>query len=106
MTVTVRTYKRGWSRSGRATSTSDGVSSMSGSPHLEAHVLYAPLNEGAAAKAIQELAGHQSLSTTLRYMHLSPSARESAIQLLDGPTLGEGPQVGIRGDIVETGGAS
>jgi integrase len=62
--------------------------------------------KGAAAKAIQELAGHQSLSTTLRYMHLSPSARESAIQLLDGPTLGEGPQVGIRGDIVETGGAS
>ena len=30
--------------------------------------------KGAAAKAIQELAGHQSLSTKLRYMHLSPSA--------------------------------
>jgi integrase len=53
--------------------------------------------KGAPAKAIQELAGHQNLGTTLRYMHLSPAARESAIQLLDGPA-----QRGIRGDIVET----
>ena len=49
--------------------------------------------KGAPAKAIQELAGHQSLSTTLRYMHLSPSAREGAIRLLD---------VAIFGDILET----
>jgi integrase len=58
--------------------------------------------KGAPAKAIQELAGHQSLGTTLRYMHLSPSARESAIQLLDG-TSARGAQVGIFGDILETG---
>lgn len=38
---------------------------------------------GAPAKAIQELAGHQSLAMTLRYMHLSPSARDAAIRLLD-----------------------
>jgi integrase len=38
---------------------------------------------GAPARAIQELAGHQDLSTTQRYMHLSPSALESAIRLLD-----------------------
>jgi site-specific recombinase XerD len=38
---------------------------------------------GAPVKAIQELAGHESLTTTLRYMHLSPSAREQAIALLD-----------------------
>ena len=38
---------------------------------------------GAPAKAIQELAGHQSLSTTLRYMHLSPSALDAAIRLLN-----------------------
>jgi integrase len=50
---------------------------------------------GAPAKAIQELAGHQSLSTTLRYMHLSPAARESAIRLLDGAGH-------IFGEIVET----
>jgi integrase len=40
---------------------------------------------GAAAKAIQELAGHEDLSTTQRYMHFSPKGVESAIRLLDGP---------------------
>jgi len=39
----------------------------------------------ATAKQVQELAGHENLSTTLRYMHLSPEAVESAIQLLDQP---------------------
>jgi site-specific recombinase XerD len=29
---------------------------------------------GAPARAIQELAGHQDLATTQRYMHLSPAA--------------------------------
>ncbi len=52
----------------------------------------------APAKAIQELAGHQSLGTTLLYMHLSPAARESAIRLLDAP-----PNQGEIGDILETG---
>jgi hypothetical protein len=41
---------------------------------------------GARARAIQELAGHQDLSTTQRYMHLSPASLESAIRLLDGPS--------------------
>jgi site-specific recombinase XerD len=41
---------------------------------------------GAPARAIQELAGHQDLSTTQRYMHLSPASLEAAIRLLDGPT--------------------
>ena len=41
---------------------------------------------GAPARAIQELAGHQDLSTTQRYMHLSPAAIEGAIRLLDGPS--------------------
>ena len=40
---------------------------------------------GAPARAIQELAGHVDLSTTQRYMHLSPAAIEGAIRLLDGP---------------------
>ncbi|HEY7187266.1 MAG TPA: tyrosine-type recombinase/integrase [Vicinamibacterales bacterium] len=39
---------------------------------------------GAPARAIQELAGHQDLITTQRYMHLSPAALEGAIRLLDG----------------------
>jgi len=38
---------------------------------------------GAPARAIQELAGHQDLMTTERYMHLSPAALDSAIRLLD-----------------------
>jgi hypothetical protein len=38
---------------------------------------------GAAPKAIQELVGHATLSMTLRYMHLAPSALYEAIGLLD-----------------------
>lgn len=38
---------------------------------------------GAAARAIQELAGHQDLRTTQRYMHLSPASLEEAIRLLE-----------------------
>src|SRR4051812_46800448 len=34
---------------------------------------------GAPARAIQELAGHQELGTTQRYMHLSPTARDAAM---------------------------
>jgi integrase len=41
--------------------------------------------KGAPARAIQELAGHQDLSTTQRYMHLSPAAIEGAIRLLEAP---------------------
>jgi hypothetical protein len=37
----------------------------------------------APAKVIQELAGHVHLSTTMRYMHLSPGHKEQAIRLLD-----------------------
>jgi site-specific recombinase XerD len=33
--------------------------------------------QGAPAKAIQELAGHANLATTMRYMHLSPGAKEA-----------------------------
>jgi integrase len=52
---------------------------------------------GAGAKAIQELAGHSALSTTQRYMHLSPGAMEGAIRLLDQPA----PTYGV-GDILDT----
>ena len=45
---------------------------------------------GAPARAIQELAGHQDLTTTQRYMHLSPAAIEGAIRLLDTPGIPPG----------------
>ena len=38
---------------------------------------------GAPARTIQELAGHQDLGTTQRYMHLSPAALDAAIRLLE-----------------------
>jgi integrase len=52
---------------------------------------------GAPARAIQDLAGHKDLLTTQRYMHLSPTALESAIRLLDAPPVLRGS-----GDILET----
>ena len=55
-----------------------------GGLHILRHTFCSHLAmRGAPPKAIQELAGHENLTTTLRYMHLSPSAREGAIRLLD-----------------------
>ena len=55
-----------------------------GSLHKLRHTFCSHLAmRGAPPKAIQELAGHESLTTTLRYMHLSPSARDQAIDLLN-----------------------
>ena len=54
---------------------------------------------GAPARAIQELAGHQEIGTTQRYMHLTPAALDAAIRLLESPGVPSG-----RGDILETAG--
>lgn len=64
---------------------------------------------GAPARAIQELAGHKDLATTLRYMHLSPAVVEGAIRLLDQPAPFSRSQVHAsgteeRGEIVEAAG--
>ena len=63
--------------------------------HVLRHTFCSHLaTRGAPTRAIQELAGHQEIATTQRYMHLSPAAIESAIRLLD-------PGV-ARGNIVAT----
>jgi integrase len=56
-------------------------------PHTLRHTFCSHLAmRGAPALAIKNLAGHSALATTERYMHLSPSALENAIQLLEAPT--------------------
>lgn len=61
-------------------------------PHVLRHTFCSHLAmRGAAPKAIQELAGHSTLTMTLRYMHLAPSALREAIGLLDlGQPVGTG----------------
>ena len=68
-------------------------------PHVLRHTFCSHLAmRGAPARAIQELAGHHDLTTTQRYMHLSPAALEHAIQLLDRPASAKN-----FGDVGETG---
>ena len=38
---------------------------------------------GAAPRAIQELAGHRHITTTMKYTHLAPSQLHEAVGLLD-----------------------
>ena len=52
---------------------------------------------GVPTRAIQELAGHKDLSTTQRYMRLSPAALDAAIKLLETGTE-------VRGEMVEAAG--
>jgi integrase len=59
---------------------------------------------GAPAKAIQELAGHADLTMTMRYMHLSPGERDSAIGLLERKTAEAARERGVDGDQTETAG--
>jgi integrase len=67
-------------------------------PHMLRHTFCSHLAmRGVPVRAIQELAGHQHLSTTQRYMHLSPVAIESAIR-----TLEQRSSIATCGDIVET----
>jgi site-specific recombinase XerC len=67
-------------------------------PHMLRHTFCSHLAmRGAPAQAIQELAGHQDLTTTQRYMHLSPAALDNAIRLLESPGMPHS-----FGDIVET----
>jgi integrase len=53
--------------------------------------------KGVPARTIQALAGHASITTTQRYMHLSPRALEEGIRALEGAEFVAG-----RGNIVAT----
>jgi integrase len=65
----------------RAKLSQDGV-------HILRHTFCSYLAmRGAPPRAIQELAGHRELGVTQRYMHLSPAALDSAIRLLDQPSV-------------------
>jgi integrase len=58
--------------------------------HILRHTFCSQLaTRNAPMKAIQELAGHADLSTTMRYMHLSPASRDGAIKLLERGDSGE-----------------
>lgn len=74
------------------------------SPHCLRHTFCSHLAmRGAPVRSIQELAGHSDLKTTQRYMHLTPTALETAIRLLEQPAPGSrGSLDAGRGDVVET----
>ena len=62
---------------------------MTGGLHILRHTFCSRLAmAGAPTLAIKELAGHTSVSTTMRYMHLSPSAKSAAIELLNAEVRG------------------
>lgn len=57
-----------------------------GKIHILRHTFCSRLAmRGVPVKAIQELAGHAALSTTMRYLHLSPAVRREAIRALESP---------------------
>lgn len=71
---------------------------VTGGIHILRHTFCSRLAmAGAPALAIKELAGHQSLATTQRYMHLSPKAKENAVKLLEGVRFDR-----TSGEIMET----
>jgi integrase len=54
--------------------------------HVLRHTFRSHLaTRGGTERAVQTLAGHRHLTTTERYMHLSPTAIDQTIRLLDPP---------------------
>jgi integrase len=71
---------------------------ITGRIHILRHTFCTRLAAASATiMEIKELAGHSTIQTTMKYMHLSPSSRRKAIQRLE---LLDESQVG---DILETG---
>jgi len=70
-------------------------------PHVLRHTFCSHLAmAGKPTRVIQELAGHQSITTTERYMHLAPAAARSAIEGLTRPSnwrhIGDGPSAVVQ----------
>jgi integrase len=87
--VTDRIVQRWYSQTQRAA----GLE-VTGGIHRLRHTFCSMLAaEGALPGEIQKLAGHKSITTTMRYMHLSPTRLDAAIGLLDralrAPEVGE-----------------
>lgn len=82
-----------------------GITKTSGALHVLRHTFCSHLAmRGAPATSIQKLAGHKSLTTTLRYMHLAEGELERAIRMLgrgDGKQTSDG-RLQTAGDGVET----
>ncbi len=92
-------YRTLWKQFRRVQARAD-IRVVKGNLHVLRHTFCSHLAmKGAPARAIQELAGHLHLSTTERYMHLSPQARDGAIRLLNARHV----EAANFGDIVETG---
>jgi Phage integrase family len=77
---------------------------VTGGIHILRHTFCSRLAmAGATPVAIGTMAGHASLSTTQRYLHLSPAAMDQAIALLDaGADLKASPEAQDSGESVET----
>ncbi|PWU08793.1 MAG: site-specific integrase [Verrucomicrobia bacterium] len=76
----------------------DGSLPVTGHIHRLRHTFVSHLAmRGAPARAIQELAGHADLVTTMRYMHLSPASLKQAIQMLEQSGSSPAPTPKTRG---------
>jgi integrase len=69
-----------------------------GNLHVLRHTFCSHLAmRGASTVSIKELAGHVSISTTEKYMHLADAERARSIRLLDVPRRSDGPRDSLVG---------
>jgi hypothetical protein len=77
---------------------------VTGKLHVYRHTFGSHLAmAGVPARTIQELARHESLNTTMRYMHLSPGAKDEGIAMLTRSRDAGGKPVAMSGNGLATG---
>lgn len=88
---------RGWAAQAQRAA---GIEKTSGALHVLRHTFCSHLAmRGVPATVIQKLAGHKSLTTTLRYMHLAEGETDRAIRMLRRGELGgvvEAEEIGAK----------